>query len=119
MSHTKLRFRYDFEAADGTRIRIRAKANLHYSQINHSDEGSQSTRLRAKARILVLQENVSTGAAPLLETPEVSSEAKHEISQAIDHFYQITDAATSLFLDSDCGNGFFLRDAGQAGNLIR
>ena len=101
MSHTRLRFSYDFEAADGTRIRIRAKVNLHYSQINDSDEGSQSTRLRVKARVSVLQESVSTGIASLLETPEVCAEAKNGISQAIDLFYQVTDAAASLFLDSN------------------
>ncbi len=101
MSHTKLRFRYDFEAADGTRIRIRVKANLHYSQFNDGDEGSQSTRLRVKAKVLVLQEGVSTGIAPLLESPEVPSEAKNGITQAIDQFNQITEAATALFLNSD------------------
>jgi hypothetical protein len=101
MSRTKLRFSYDFEAADGTKIRIRVKANLNHSQVNDGDEGLQSTRIRVKAKVLVLQENVSTGIAPLLDSQEVPSEAKNGISQAIDQFNQITEAATALFLESD------------------
>jgi hypothetical protein len=101
MSRTKLRFNYDFEAADGTKIRIRVKANLNYSQVSDGDEGLQSTRLRVKAKVLVLQENVSTGISPLLESPEVASEAKNGISQAIDQFNRIAEAATAMFLDSD------------------
>lgn len=101
MSHTKLRFRYNFEAADGTKIHVRVKANLHYSQIGNTDEGSRSIRLRAKAAVSILQENVSSGVTPLLEIPEVSAEAKNRISQAIDLFYQVADAAAALFFESD------------------
>ncbi|MHB8861453.1 MAG: hypothetical protein ACYC6N_03540 [Pirellulaceae bacterium] len=104
-SHTKLRFRYEFEAADGTRIEIRAKANLNYSQTTDSDERSQSTKLRATARISILQESVSSGVAPLLESPEIATEAKAFISHALDLFQQVVGATTSAFLDSDPKDG--------------
>jgi hypothetical protein len=100
-SHTRLRFRYDFEAGDGTTIRVRIKANLHYTQIRDGDEGSQSIRLRAKAVVSILQENVSSGLTPLLETPDVSAEAKEGISQAVGLFNQVADTAVALFLESD------------------
>jgi hypothetical protein len=99
--NAKLRFSYDFEAADGTKIRVRAKVNLNYSQSSGGDDGTQSTRLQVQARVSVLQEAVSTGIAPLLETPDTSDEAKSVISQAVDLFQQVTSAAASLFLDSD------------------
>ena len=101
MSQTKLRFRYDFEAADGTSIHIRAQASLNYAQTSDSDDGSQTTKLRVAARVSILQENVSNGLAPLQETPDISTEANEFISQAIDLFQQVIDATTSAFLDSD------------------
>lgn len=101
LSQTKLRFRYDFKAADGTSIHIRVQANLNYAQTTDSDDGSQTTKLRATARVSILQKNVSSGVAPLLETPDTSAEAKEFISQAIDLFQQIIGATTSAFLDSD------------------
>lgn len=100
-SKTKLRFRYDFEAADGTKIRIRAEANLNYAQLTDSDEQSQSLKLRATARISILQEGVSSDLSPLLNNPENSTDAKSVISTALDLFHQVTDTATSLFLNSD------------------
>lgn len=101
MAHARLRFCYDFVAADGTNIRIRAQANLDYSQFSDSDDGSQWTRLQAKARVSVLQENVSSDIAPLLETPDISTEAREIVSQALDLFQQVVGATTSAFLGSD------------------
>jgi hypothetical protein len=101
LSQAKLRFRYDFKAADGTSIHIRVQANLNYSQTTDSEDGSQTTKLRAMMRVSMLQEHVSSGIAPLQETPDISAEAKEFISQAIDLFQQIVDATTSAFLDSD------------------
>ncbi len=100
-SQTKLRFRYDFEAADGTSIHIRAQASLNYAQTSDSEDGSQTTKLRVAARVSILQENVSNGLAPLQKTPDISTEAKDFISQAIDLFQQVIGATTSAFLDSD------------------
>lgn len=105
ISHTKLRFRYDFEAADGTQIRIRAQTNLRYSQLTGGDQESQSLKLRATASVSVLQETVSSGVSPLLETPDNSANLKNLISGALDLFRQVTDAATSAFLDSEALDG--------------
>jgi hypothetical protein len=100
-SHTKLRFRYDFEAADGTTIRVRLKANLHYAQVTNGESEFQSVRLRAKAAVSVIQQDVSSELAPLLETPELSAEAKESISLAIGLFQEVSNTATSLFLEGD------------------
>ena len=101
MSQARLRFRYEFEAADGTRIRIRFQANLNYAQTTDSEDGSQFMRLQAAARVSILQENVSSGTAPLLDTPDISAASKQLMSQALDLFQQVVDATTSAFLDSD------------------
>lgn len=105
LAHARLRFDYRFEAADGTKIRIRLKANLHYAQISGDDGQSQSIRIRAKASISVLQSQISEGVAPLLEDPGVSSEARDKAAEAIENFNQVSDALTALFLDSDPLNG--------------
>jgi len=101
MSHTKLRFRYDFEAADGTKICVRLQANLHVAQLTDEDAETQSTKLRASIRFSVLQEDVSSGVAPLLESPNTSADALDSIAQALEAFQQVTDAAASLFLESN------------------
>lgn len=100
-SRTKLRFHYDFEAADGTSIQIRAQANLSYSQTTDSEDGWQSSKLRATARVSILQANVSSGVAPLLQAPDISPDAKEIVSQALDLFQQVIGATASAFLDSD------------------
>lgn len=99
-SHTKLRFNYDFEAADGTKIRIHAVANLNYAQLTDSDAESQSLKLRATAKISILQEGVSSDLGSLFGTPEISDDAKTAISTGLDLFRQAMDTATSLFLGS-------------------
>ena len=100
-SQARLRFRHEFEAADGTHIRIRFQANLNYAQATDSEDGSQFMRLQAAARVSILQENVSSGTAPLLDTPDISAASKQLMSQALDLFQQVVDATTSAFLDSD------------------
>ncbi len=97
--HSKLRFQYQFEAADGTKIRIRVKANLHYSQTVGGDEASQSLRLRVKARVTVAQQGIASGATSLRETPGLPAEVLDTISEAFELFQQVTDAATSQFLE--------------------
>lgn len=75
-SKAKLRFSYDFEAADGTKIRVRAQANLNYAQLSGDDEQSQSMRLRVTAKVSILQENVASGLSPLMthrKTPPAPS----------------------------------------------
>jgi len=101
MSHARLRFRYEFEAADGTRIRIRAEANLRHSQITDGDNQFESTKIRARATISVIQQTVSSGIGSLLDGPQLSPEAQEAISQALDLFQQATEAAASLFTDSN------------------
>ncbi len=100
-SHAKLRFRYDFEAAEGTTIRVRLKANLHYAQIRNGDSEFQSVRLRAKAAVSMIQQDVSSELTPLLETSELPADAKATISQAIGLFQEVSDTAASLFLEGD------------------
>jgi len=102
-SRTKLRFNYDFEAADGTKIRIHAVANLNYAQLADSDE--QSLKLRATAKISILQEGVASDLAPLSVAPEISDDAKKAISAGLDLFRQAMETATSLFLGSDPVDG--------------
>lgn len=104
-SHTKLRFNYDFEAADGTKIRIHAVANLNYAQLTDSDAESQSLKLRATAKISILQEGVASDLGSLFGTPEISDDAKTAISTGLDLFRQAMDTATSLFLDSEPVDG--------------
>ncbi len=99
--HSKLRFRYDFEAADGTKIRIRAKANLHYSQKSDGDQQSQSLKLRVKAHVSVVQKSVTSGVGAVAELPELSAAAQQGLSEALELFQQMTDAATSVFLGGD------------------
>ncbi len=100
-ANTKLRFAYDFQAADGTQIRIRAKANLQYSQTSDGDTQSQSLKIRVKARVSILQQDVSSGVSPLAEDPEIPSEAQSAIAQALELFQKVTDKATSLFLENN------------------
>lgn len=102
---THLRFQYDFLSTDGTRIRIRAKVNLHYSQTADGDEVSLSIKLKAKIQVSIFQQDVASDVAPLLEAPEVSEEARTAIARSLELFRQVTDAATSLFSDSDVLDG--------------
>ncbi len=98
-SHSRLRFRYDFETADGTRIHVRAKVNLDYSQTDHGDGETQSIRLRAKVGVSVFQQDVSAAVQPVLDAPHVSADARSGISHALDLFHRATDALGSRFLD--------------------
>lgn len=100
-SKTKLRFHYEFEAADGTKIQIRAQANLNYSETTSGDERSQSLKLRAAIRVSVLQENVSSGLSPLVD----AGDARNIISQALDLFNEVTNAVTSAFMENDSLDG--------------
>jgi hypothetical protein len=104
-SHTKLRFAYDFQTAEGDTIRIRLQANLKYAQLTDGDAESQSTKLRAAIRVSVLQQDVASGLAPLQEVPATSAEAQDGLSQALALFQEVTDTATSLFLNSDPADG--------------
>ena len=63
-SHTKLRFQYDFQAADGTKIQIRLRANSSFSQEGQGTDAEQSLRIRARLKVTVVQEQVNAGAAP-------------------------------------------------------
>lgn len=96
-SKARLRFSYDFEAADGTKIRVRVQANVNYAQLSADDEQAQSMRLRVTAKVSILQKNVASGLSPLLDTGENAS----VLSQALELFQQVTEAATSAFLGSD------------------
>lgn len=100
-AQAKLRFRYDFQAADGSTIQIRLQANLNYAQLTDADTESQTTKLRASLHISILQKNVASGVAPLQNDPSTSTDAQDTISQALDLFQQVTDAARSLFQASD------------------
>ncbi len=100
-SRTQLKFRYEFEAADGTRIQIRAKANLSMRQSSDGDETTQSIKLRSKLRVSTIQRSVGSGVGSLLESPQLSEDAKNVVSQALEMFQQITDAATSSFLNGE------------------
>ena len=101
LSRTQLKFRYEFEAADGTRIQIRAKANLSFKQSSDGDETTQSIKLSSKLRISTIQQSVSSGVGSLLESPAIPADAKNVISQALEMFQQLTDAATSSFLSGE------------------
>ena len=50
-SHTRLRFTYEFQATDGTKIQIRAKADLRYAAAIDDDSQAASIRLRQGTRI--------------------------------------------------------------------
>ncbi len=100
-SHTRLRFTYNFEAADGTQIRLSAKLNLRYRETSDDDSQSYSMKLRAKAQVSVLQQNVSSGVGSLLDSPAISPEAQTAIAHALDLFQQVADTVTSAFLESN------------------
>ena len=69
-AQAKLRFRYDFQAADGSTIQIRLQANLNYAQLTDADTESQTTKLRASLHISILQKNVASGVAPPAKRPQ-------------------------------------------------
>jgi hypothetical protein len=100
-SHSKLRFQYDFQAADGTRIQVRLKANVHYSQTENDDDSAQSLKIRVQLNVSILQDQVASDAAPLLDPSALPSEARDAIALALGLFQEATDAATSLFEESD------------------
>lgn len=104
-AQAKLRFRYDFEAADGSTIQIRLQANLKYAQLTDGDAESQTTKLRASMHVSVLQQNVASGVAPLLDDPNTSPDAQDAMAQALELFQQVTETATSLFQASSPMDG--------------
>jgi len=105
MSTTKLRFHYTFEAADGTKIQIRAQANLHYAAASSDDEQTQSLKLRAAIRVSVLQEDVTSGLSPLVDGSETSEDIQSAVSQALDLFNEAAKTLTSAFMESDTLDG--------------
>ncbi len=100
--NTKLRFEYEFEAADGTSIRIRLKANLQYRQ--RSLEGGDqiaSTKLSVKARVEWLQQDVASELGPLQDAQDLSDQTKQALSFALGIFQQSVGVASGQFADSD------------------
>lgn len=94
-SQSKLRFKYDFVDDDGTRISIRAKANLSYEQSVSADGNSQSLRLRARTSISIVQTNVANGSDELSQINGISDQAKETIGAALELFQKVTDSVTA------------------------
>lgn len=98
---SQLKFKYDFIADDGTRISIRARANIQYTQNSDESGSEQSLRIRTKTSVSLLQQNVEAGADELGSIPGLSEEARSAIGKALELFQGVTEAATSQFLSSE------------------
>ena len=64
-SQAKLRYKYDFVSADGSKISVRLKANLNFKQTVEGDQYSQSLKLSAKASVKAIQRDVSSATTSL------------------------------------------------------
>ena len=100
-SRTTLRYRYDFQSADGARISIRLKANVKFKQTVQGDESSQSLRLSFKASIRTIQQDAAATSNSLQAAPEIPAAIGDTISRALELFNELTDAAVNQFEQSD------------------
>lgn len=100
-TQSRLRFQYDFESADGTKIQIRLKLNSKFSEVDNGTDNAQSLKVRAKLKVTVVQEQVNAGVSPLLDQGGISDDVRGVIEQALGLFQQLTDAASSAFDTND------------------
>ena len=104
-SDARLRFRYEFQSADGTKISVRAKANLHYAYRSDGTLDTESLKLQVKFRASVVQQNVADGLNPLLDVPQIPEELQNALTAAAQLFQQTSDGITAAFLDAAAPDG--------------
>jgi len=100
-SQVKLRYKYDFVSADGSKISVRLKANLNFKQTVDGDQYTQSLKLSAKASVKAIQRDVSSATTSLQQAPGIPADIDKTISKALDLFGKLTDAAVGEFVERD------------------
>lgn len=104
-SDSRLRFRYEFESADGTKISVQAKAKLQYAYRSDGSIDTESLKLNVKFGVSVLQQNVSDGLNPLLDESQLPDEVKDAIAAATQLFQTVSDSLTSAFQNAESPDG--------------
>jgi hypothetical protein len=102
-SRTNLRYKYEFEAADGTRIQIKVRANLSYAA-KLDEDGDLKIRVRAKLQVSLLQESVNSNAASLLSLGE-NDELFSALTEALAAFNDVVTHVTSDILNGESLDG--------------
>ncbi len=98
---TRLRFAYEYQASDGTTIRITAKANLKYLQVADGDSEATAIKLRVQARVSILQQDVASGVGELVDGSSLTDEARTALTHALGLFQEATDSLSSTFAASN------------------
>ena len=102
-SRTYLRYKYEFEAADGTRIQIKVRANLSCAA-KLDEDGDLKIRVRAKLQVSLLQESVNSDAASLLSLGK-NDELFSALTESLATFNNVVTHVTSDILNDESLDG--------------